>query len=126
MESINIGSEESSHAATWQTKVAQKQQQCREAIPAEWQLPISITKSLALPLDHHPNRLIEFDIARKSGLLSDHEISITENNTVSELLMKLASGEFTCVEVTTAFSKRAAIAQQLVSLRLRRLCKHRY
>ncbi|KAH7379676.1 amidase signature domain-containing protein [Cadophora sp. MPI-SDFR-AT-0126] len=41
--------------------------------------------------------------------------SKTENYTAVKLLEHLASGKFTSVAVTTAFCKRAAIAQQLVS-----------
>ncbi|OAG38781.1 hypothetical protein AYO21_06976 [Fonsecaea monophora] len=99
----------------WQSRVAQKRQQCLEAIPREWQLPSDISKLLAFPLEKNPNRLLDMDIVRKSGILSEREISVTEDYTVPQLLAKLASGEFTSVEVTTAFSKRAAIAQQLTS-----------
>jgi amidase len=100
---------------SWQTKVAEKQQQSQAAIPEAWQLPDSIVNALAYPLEEKPNRLIELDIPRKSGILSEKELDITEQNTVAQLLAKLASGEFTSLEVTTAFCKRAAIAQQLVN-----------
>lgn len=100
--------------ASWQIKVAEKQKQSLAAIPEAWRLPESITKTLSYPLEEKPNRLIELDIPRKSGILSDKELEITEQNTVAQLLSKLASGELTSLEVTTAFCKRAAIAQQLV------------
>jgi len=100
--------------SSWEAKVAEKQKQTQAAIPEAWRLPDSIVKSLAYPLEEKPNRLIELDIPRKSGLLSEKELAITEQNTVAELLAKLASGELTSLEVTTAFCKRAAIAQQLV------------
>lgn len=112
MGSIEYGTKGQS---SWQQIVAQKRQSGDAAIPKEWKLPSSILDSLAFPLDKHPNKLIELDIPRKSGLLTDRELNVTENYTVSELLAKLASGEFTALEVTTAFSKRAAIAQQLTS-----------
>ncbi|KIW89464.1 uncharacterized protein Z519_09620 [Cladophialophora bantiana CBS 173.52] len=115
MASISAMVEQDVHPVDWQTKVAQKRQQCREAIPTEWQLPSDISKMLVYPLDKNPNRLFDLDIVKKSRILSERELSITENYTVSELLANLASGEFTSVEVTTAFSKRAAIAQQLTS-----------
>ncbi|OAL30462.1 hypothetical protein AYO22_01660 [Fonsecaea multimorphosa] len=115
MGSISAMIEQDSHLSDWQTKVAQKRQQCREAIPEEWQLSPDNFKMLAFPLEKNPNRLIDMDIVKKSGILSEREISITEDYTVAELLAKLASGEFSSVEVTTAFSKRAAIAQQLTS-----------
>lgn len=100
---------------SWQTKVAEKQKQSLAAIPQAWHLPESITKALAYPLEEKPNHLMELDIPRKSGILSDKELDITEQNTVAQLLAKLASGQLTSVEVTTAFCKRAAIAQQLVA-----------
>lgn len=111
MGSIQVGVDEKGN---WQTKVASKQQQCRDAIPAEWRLPSSLLESLVFPLDKNANRLLDMNIPEKSGILSDRELAITENYAVPELLAKLASGEFTSLEVTTAFSKRAAIAQQLV------------
>ncbi|KAH7370518.1 putative general amidase [Rhexocercosporidium sp. MPI-PUGE-AT-0058] len=48
-------------------------------------------------------------------LLTTEEIDITEKYTAVTLLEHLASGKFTSVAVTTAFCKRAAIAQQVVS-----------
>jgi len=107
MGSIDISIDETNSQSNWQAKVAQKQQQCRDAIPEAWRLPPSIMKSLAFPLDKNVNKLLELDIPRKSGILSERELAITESHSVSELL----------AEVTLAFSKRAAIAQQLVSFR---------
>jgi len=43
------------------------------------------------------------------------ELEITEIDDVSALLDKLAKGEWSSVEVTTAFYKRAIIAHQLVN-----------
>lgn len=101
--------------SSWQTKVAEKQKQSHAAIPEAWRLPDSIVDALVHPLEEKPNRLMELDIPRKSGILSEKELDITEQNTVAQLLAKLASGELTSLEVTTAFCKRAAIAQQLVN-----------
>jgi Asp-tRNA(Asn)/Glu-tRNA(Gln) amidotransferase A subunit family amidase len=53
------------------------------------------------------------DIPAKCGILSAREIDITEGYDATALLQKLASKELSAVEVTTAFCKRAAIAQQL-------------
>ncbi|KAK7899811.1 hypothetical protein LTR67_003556 [Exophiala xenobiotica] len=100
---------------SWQDIVARKQQKCRDLIPKEWLLPSTIMDSLSFPLEKNPNKLLAMDIPRKSGLLTDRELAITESYTVAELLAKLASGEFSSSEVTTAFCKRAAIAQQLTS-----------
>ena len=98
----------------WEAKVAEKQRRCREAIPKEWLLPKTILSTLQQPLQSSPNKILELDIPRRSGILSKRELEITENYTVQALLKALAAGELTAVEVTVAFSKRAAIAQQLV------------
>jgi hypothetical protein len=105
-------------STTWQTKVAAKQQSSRDKIPKEWLLPSSITGMLQLPLAEHPNRLMKMNIARKSGLLSERELEITEKYNVEELLEQLRTGALSSLEVTIAFSKRAAMAQQLVRLNL--------
>ncbi|KAF7166913.1 hypothetical protein CNMCM5623_000450 [Aspergillus felis] len=99
----------------WQHKVAQKQQECLQRIPAEWKIPESLLSSLRLPLAENKNDLIQGDAVRKSGILTERELQITEQYTVSGLLSALAEGRLTSLEVTLAFSKRAAVAQQLVN-----------
>ena len=47
------------------------------------------------------------------GILSEQEIAVT-NSHVGDLLHKLASAEWSAVDVVTAFYKRAIIAHQLV------------
>ncbi|OQE22562.1 hypothetical protein PENSTE_c010G04536 [Penicillium steckii] len=93
--------------SSWEELVARKRTECREKIPTEWLL-IKDLKDL-------PRRLIEYDLPRRSGLLSELELDITENYTATQLLAKLASGETSSLVVTTAFCKRAAIAQQVTS-----------
>jgi amidase len=86
---------------TWQ-KVAADKVAAREAlIPAEWRITV-------------PKGLNVTDVPRTCGLLSASELEITETPAV-DLLAKLASGELTSVQVTTAFCKRSAIAQQLTN-----------
>ncbi|KAI4653072.1 uncharacterized protein J4E79_008585 [Alternaria viburni] len=102
-------------SASWESKVAAKQQSSREKIPKEWLLPASVTDMLQMPLSEHPNRLMKMGIARKSGLLNEKELEITEKYTVEELLKQLKDGTLSSLEVTIAFSKRAAMAQQLLS-----------
>ncbi|KAL6246096.1 hypothetical protein RBB50_007249 [Rhinocladiella similis] len=110
-----MGSIATEQTMSWQDIAARKREERRAAIPKNWLLPSAITDSLSFPLDKNPNNLLALDIPRKSGILTSHELDITENYTVAALLGKLASGEFTSVDVTTAFCKRAAIAQQLTS-----------
>jgi hypothetical protein len=99
---------------SWLEKATAKQKSSLEKIPKEWLLPTSITETLQTPLESNPDRLIQMDIPRKSGIMSERELDITENYTVSALLQALRAGQMTALEVTVAFSKRAAIAQQLV------------
>jgi hypothetical protein len=87
----------------WQSKVTKKQAQVKAAIPTQWLLPDSI----------RPTRVL--DIPRQCGILSVRELIITGNYDAGQLLHQLATGSLTSVEVTEAFCKRAAIAQQLVS-----------
>lgn len=99
----------SSPRANWQALIAVKRKQLDSQIPSEWRLSDDIRASV--PADGH---LIEADIVRRSGVLSDKELDITENYSAADLLQRLSGGEFRSVDVTTAFCKRAAIAQQLV------------
>lgn len=99
---------QTAQSADWKELVARKCRECRDKIPREWTLSEDILKEL-------PTHLLEYDLPRRSGLLSDLELDVTENYTATELLIKLASGQVSSLVVTTAFSKRAAIAQQAVS-----------
>ncbi|CAG8227295.1 unnamed protein product [Penicillium olsonii] len=91
----------------WQDLVAAKQQECKDKIPPEWRLNAEEFAFAKNP------RLIEMKIGR--SILSSEEVDITENYTASQLLVKLASGSVSSWDVTTAFCKRAATAQQLTS-----------
>jgi amidase len=89
---------------TWD-QVRDDKQAAREAlIPAEWRLP-------QLPAD---TRLNVLDIPRESGLLTDTELEITETH-ARELIKRMVAKELTSEAVTTAFSKRAAIAHQVTN-----------
>ncbi|EAW06969.1 general amidase GmdB [Aspergillus clavatus NRRL 1] len=94
----------------WRRLVTQKRKQLDGQIPSEWRLGAEF---LALIPSH--GRLIEDHVVRRSGILSKAELDITERYTATELLLKLAQGELTSLAVTTAFCKRAAIAQPLTS-----------
>jgi amidase len=103
-------------SSNWQSIVAEKQKSCQDKIPAEWRLPTSATNALERPLAKRSYHLLEMDIPRKSGIMNDRELDITEKLTVEQLLSGLKDGSLSALEVTLAFSKRAAIAQQLVGL----------
>ena len=89
---------------TWESLVADKKRRQQAAIPPEW-----ILKS---PPD--PSVLDVRSIPEQCGILSERELEITNTTDVNDLLHKLATAEWSSVEVTTAFYKRAIIAHQLV------------
>ena len=88
---------------SWQDLAADKRKRLAAKIPSDWLIPapsedvLDVTK---VPLE--------------CGLLSPREIEITETTDVELLLKRLASSEWSSVEVTTAFAKRVIIAQQTV------------
>lgn len=112
---MHISTVDSTHTTpSWESRAAEKRTRAAEGIPAPWRLPSHILDELKLPLESSKNDLISLEIPRKSGILSEIELEITESYTTGELIKKLATGSLTAVQVVNAFSKRAAIAQQLV------------
>lgn len=101
-------------AADWETRAAERRQQLSNTIPGDWRLKPELLDELKTPLEESDNRVLELGFCKRSGILSERELDITESYKVSELLEALASGRLTALEVTTAFCKRAAIAHQLV------------
>ena len=87
----------------WRERAAAKKQQQQASLPKEWILT-------NLP-DNSQIDVTEFP--RTCGLLHAREIEITESH-VDVILSNLAKGIWTAVDVTTAFSKRAIVAHQLV------------
>lgn len=86
----------------WQAIAAEKKSQLEASIPQEWRIK-------TLPTD---DSVMSFP--KSSGILTQEELSITESS-ATELVQDLASRKLSSVAVTTAFCKRAALAQQLVS-----------
>ncbi|KAF3913253.1 Acetamidase [Arthrobotrys entomopaga] len=82
-----------------------KQAEQQSRIPKEWKL-----KSL---LDDNITDVRY--IAKECGILSTREIEITEIYDAVELAEKIRKRIYSCHEVTLAFCKRAAIAQQLLN-----------
>ncbi|KAG2366573.1 general amidase [Suillus spraguei] len=87
----------------WTALVAEKKQRQLKSIPQEWL--VTPPPSSTLDVTGFPE---------SCGLLNTREIEIT-NTSVDVLLNKIASAKWTAVEVTTAFSKRAIVAHQLVN-----------
>ena len=105
--------------ASWQQRAANKRQECANKIPEEWRIPPKILDELETPFVDKKNDLIRAQTIRKSGILTDRELEITEDYQVDDLIAALADGSLTSVEVTLAYSKRAALAQQLVGITMR-------
>lgn len=88
----------------WKGLVREKRAAQRALIPSDWHLPAAI---LANP----PASSVE--IIRSSGILSTDELSWTETTDICELIELIKSRRVTSESLTTAFCKRAAIAQQV-------------
>ena len=67
---------------------------------------------------HHSSDTSAFDLLNNTNLLSQREREITEKYDASTLIEMMVTGAISSVEVTTAFCKRAAAAQQLVCISL--------
>lgn len=90
-------------AQSWQDLVADKKRRQQNSIPKDWLI------------NTPPEGVLDItSVPRECGLLSEKEIEITETEDVDALLQKLATAEWSSVEVTTAFYKRAIVAHQLV------------
>lgn len=90
----------------WKTLVAEKTQRLAGAIPKEW-------LASSIPPPQQPNVTV---FPEHCGILSVKEREITGVPDVDFLLQKVATAEWSAVEVTTAFCKRAAVAHQAVSI----------
>jgi len=99
-----------SNTNTWQELVALKQNSIADDIPLEWRLPSTLIEKYRKP----GINLLASDVLQNAGFLSSAELQITEIVSATELAHQLQKGDLSSVQVTTAFAKRAAIAQQLV------------
>lgn len=92
---------------SWEELAADKRLRLSKTIPDDWKIKVLPTQDNA------------FDYPRISGLLSEQELAITQSS-ATDLVSKLAKGTLKSVDVTLAFCKRAAIAQQLTN------CMHEF
>jgi hypothetical protein len=86
----------------WEQLAADKRARIAKSIPSDWRI------------QDLPKEDCVFDYPKLSGLLSSQELEITSSSATA-LVEKLAKGQLKSVDVTLAFCKRAALAQQLVS-----------
>jgi amidase len=89
----------------WKTISERARRKLADSIPSEWRIPQE-----QLPAD---DVLDVTEFPAKSGLLEAKELEITES-LATEIVSRIAKGEWRAVEVARAFCKRAAIAHQLV------------
>ncbi|GFP51852.1 acetamidase [Trichoderma asperellum] len=94
--------------ADWTVKAAVKRNSVLKKIPIDWLLTSDIIQTVSEASTQNV-----LDLPRTCGILTQKEIDITEKYDATDLIEKLASAELTSEEVTVAFCKRAAIAQQL-------------
>ncbi|SMR47324.1 unnamed protein product [Zymoseptoria tritici ST99CH_3D1] len=91
---------------TWRSIAARKQEERSGKIPSAWRLKAS---------DVDPNASAVLDTVRRSGILSERELELTEIYDARTLRDQLARGSIKSEEVVLAFCKRAAIAQQVTN-----------
>lgn len=93
----------------WKAKGQAKLASTSAKIPAAWKLSDDLLKDGGLTSSRNV-----LNVPRESGILTERELELTEAYDATDLVHKLASGEIGAEELTVAFCKRAAIAQQLV------------
>ncbi|KAH7099778.1 general amidase [Auriculariales sp. MPI-PUGE-AT-0066] len=91
----------------WRELAAAKRKEQQDSIPREWVLGPNELPS--------PEQTNVMDFARACGLLSSHDLEITDNEDAEILLDRVKKGEWTAVEVTTAYYKRAIVAHQVTN-----------
>lgn len=97
--------------AQWEGLIADKLRDRASKIPPEWVLPRKIINQITQDAN-----ISAFDILRHHDLLSREEVAITESYDAQSLHQEIIEGRLTSLQVCKAFCKRAAIAQQLVSI----------
>jgi amidase len=91
--------------ATWKDIARDRREEQDAQIPPEWRLS---------PLHpRHPRHPDARETIRTCGILTEDELRWTDMTDVRPLLHQLATGQLSSLQVTTAFCKRAALAQQL-------------
>lgn len=88
----------------WKPAVLTKRNTQMNSIPPSWRLPESV-------LENPPASSIH--IVRSSGILTAEELSWTEITDIRDLVLLITSRRVSSEQLTTAFCKRAAIAQQV-------------
>lgn len=98
---------------TWQTIAKRKQTYRDSQIPQQWSIPSSMRPKDPPLMKYGPQNVLH--ISCECGILSPTEVTSTETYSVQSLLSALASQNSSALNVTTAFCKRTAIAQQITN-----------
>ena len=98
----------SEQPAAWQVRTQEYREAAAAKIPNAWRLEKQYTQDGGPSSD-----LNVLNVPANRGILTEREVDITENHDAVSLLEHLVQSDMTSEEVTIAFSKRAAIAQQL-------------
>lgn len=101
---------------TWQQIAAAKKSQQKSKIPQAWIIPEGV----------YSEQLNLTEVPLTCGLLTDSECQITSDHDATALLEKIKKGIWSAEQVTIAFCKRAAIAQQLVEISIPSMPIHRH
>ncbi|KAJ5140803.1 hypothetical protein N7448_004211 [Penicillium atrosanguineum] len=88
----------------WKPQVLQKRRTQHDLIPSSWHL--SETALTTAPLS-------SIETIRTSNILTKDELAWTETTDIRHLVTLIATRQVTSEQLTTAFCKRAAVAQQL-------------
>lgn len=83
-----------------------KREQRQKRIPKAWELSQDQLQSRDI-----------LSVPEHCGILTAREFQITQTHDAVDIVNGIASGKLSAREVAVAFCKRAAIAQQMVSLR---------
>ncbi|KAF4458707.1 general amidase-C [Fusarium albosuccineum] len=94
----------------WKSLIQAKLDDRAGRIRPAWRLEKSITDQV-----HPSSTTSAFELLAQTDILTKKERDITEKFSATTLISMLANRTISSVEVTTAFCKRAAVAQQLVS-----------
>lgn len=94
----------------WQTLASRKRAALYDKIPPSWRLPSSTTAQFSATTSTSV-----LHIPRTSGILTPRDLDLTDNYTASSLVAMMLAKEASSYEVTLAFCKRAALAQQCVN-----------
>lgn len=91
--------------ATWQERAAAKRESIAASIPQEWRLDATVIQTSSQQRDISGVYI--------EGLLDEETVAITQLDSL-DIVAAIQSRRYSALQVTTAFCRRAAVAQQIV------------